>query len=99
MVEEGDGSGDSRGEVAAMRRQADGAEQQRDGERARRRLVFEREDGGPGDQRAQRADGGDQERRGEGESERLRHQEQAPDAERARGDLLGGEHLAEAGAA
>ena len=81
-----------------MRREADGAYQQRDGERARRRLVFESEDGGSGNQRAQRTDGSDQERGGEGESERLGHQEQAPDAERAGGDLLGGEHLAEAGA-
>ncbi len=38
------------------------------------------------------------ERGGEGESERLRHQEQAPYTERAGGDLLGGEHLTEFGA-
>ena len=98
MVEEGDGRGDSGGKVAAMRRQADGADQQRDGEGARRGLVFEGEDGGAGNQRAERADGGHQQRGSEGESERFGHQQQAPDAERAGDDLLGGEHFAEAGA-
>ncbi len=97
MVEEGDGSGNSRGEVATMRREAESAEQERDGERTRRRLVFERQDGGAGDQRSQGADGGDQERGGERESERLGHQEQAPYAESTRGDLLDGEHLAKVG--
>ena len=99
MVEEGDGRGGSGGKVTAMRRQADGAEQQGDGEGARRGLVFEGEDGGAGNQRAERADGSHQERGSEGESERFGHQQEAPYAERAGGDLLGGEHFAEAGAA
>ena len=97
MVEECDGRGDSRGKIAAMRRQADGADQERDGEGARRGLVFEGEHGGAGDQRAERTDGGDEQRRSEGESQRFGHQEEAPDAERAGDDLLGGEHFAEAG--
>ena len=44
--------------------------------------------GGTGDQRAERADGGHQQRRSEAESERLGHQQEAPDAERAGDDLL-----------
>ena len=80
-----------------MRRQADGTDQKRDGEGAGRRLVLEGEDRGPGDERAERADRGDEQRRTEGESERVGHQVESPDTERAGDDLLDGEHLAEAG--
>src|ERR1039457_5989176 len=98
MVEEGGGRGRSGCEVAAVRRQADGADQQGDGKGARRGLVFEGEDGGAGDEGPQRADGSHQQRGSEGEPESFGHQDEAPDAERAGSDLLGGEHFAEAGA-
>src|ERR1035438_10367561 len=99
MVEEGGRRRDSGGKVTPLRRQADGADHERDGEGARRGLVLEGEDSGSGDQRSERTDCRHQQRRSEGESERFRHQQQAPYAERAGGDLLGGEHFLEACAA
>ena len=98
MVEEGAGRGYSSRKVTAMGRQADGADQQRDGEGARRGFVFEGEDCRARNQRAERTDGSHQQRGGEGEPQRFGHQEEAPYAERAGGDLLGGEYFAEAGA-
>ena len=98
MVEECGGPGHSGGKVTAVRHQSHGAEHQRDGEGARRGLVFESQHRGPGNERAQRADRRHQQRRSEAESQAFGHQEQAPDAERARDDLLRGEHFAEASA-
>ena len=72
MVEEGDSRGHSRSKVAAMRRQADRADQQRNRKGARRRLVLESQYGRTGNQRAQRADRRHQQRGREGRAPALR---------------------------
>ena len=95
MVQKRASGRDAGAEIPAMSRQAHGADQQRHGEGARRRLVLDRQNRGARNGRAQRTDGGDQQRRAHRKPERFGHQVQAPDAQCAGQHLLEGQHLAE----